>query len=294
MLKSIERSTAFVLFCVFTAACVGLEVYLCYSMIAMGFTVGKAVTGVLNLTVLYATWKAFLTVVSREPEDVISFSKLDRFSSDRYRLLEKDIHAGLDDYATRQYILTEILRFAEEFLHEWLPGSHFELSIFIDRDQPLLFAHFDSNHESTAKSMEIRERNSHWYLENKYEVTKLFSEPSSHPRIIYNTEDKKNSYFFSSDQRRKQLRSTMLWCIDLDAPCAIVVSSNARNAFQEADPEVVAFIKFIGNMSRFYLHERGFLYRIYELRPDLFPPEAIRSVDERHSSSARQSTSSRF
>ena len=294
MLKSIERSTAFVLFCIITTACVGFEVFLCYSTIAAGFTFGKAAIGVLNLAVLYATWKAFLAVASREQEDGISFSKLDRFSSDRYRLLEKDIHAGLDDYATRQYILTEILRFAEEFLHEWLPGSHFELSIFIDRDQPLLFAYFDSNHESIAGSMPNRELNAHWYLENKYEVTKLFSEPSAHPRIIHNTEDKKISYFFSSDQRRKQLKSTMLWCIDLDAPCAIVVSSNARNAFQDADPEVMAFIKFIGNMARFYLHERGFLYRIYELRPDLFPPASIRAVDDRQSSSTGQSASSRF
>jgi hypothetical protein len=273
VLKPIERSTAFVLCCVFTAACAGLEVFLCYSMIAMGFTVGKAVIGVLNLMVMFATWRAILRVVSKEPEHVISFSKLDLFSPDRYRLFEKDINAGLDDYTTRQYIVTEILKFAEEFLHEWLPGSHFELSIFVDRDQPLLFAYFDSNHESTVASMQHREHNSYWYLENKYEVTKLFNKPSSHPRIIQNTEDKKNRYYFSSDERRKQLRSTMLWCIDLNVHCAIVVSSDVKNAFQEADPEVVSFIKFIGNMTRFYLFERGFLYRIRELRPDLFPTD---------------------
>ena len=271
MLKSIERSTAFVLFCIVTTACAGLEVFLCYSMFAVGFTAGKAVIGVLNLAVMCATWKAFLSVVSREPEPVISFSKLQRFSSDRYSLLGKDISAGLDDYTTRQYIVTEILKFAEEFLHDWLPGTHFELSIFVDRDQPLLFAYFDSNHESTVGSMQHRERNSYWYLENKYEVTKLFNKPTSHPRIIQNTEDKKNRYFFSSDERRNQLRSTMLWCIDLNVHCAIVVSSNVKDAFQEADPEVVAFIQLIGNMARFYLFERGFLYRIRELRPDLFP-----------------------
>jgi hypothetical protein len=271
MLKSIERSTAFFLFCIVTTACAGLEVFLCYSMIAVGFTTCKAVIGVLNLAVMFATWKGFLRVVSREPENDISFRKLRHLSADRYSQSEKDISAGLDDYTTRQYIVTEILKFAEEFLHGWLPGTHFELSIFVDRDQPLLFAYFDSNHESTVGSMQHRERNSYWYLENKYEVTKLFNKPTSHPKIIQNTEDKKNRYFFSSDERRNQLRSTMLWCIDLNVHCAIVVSSNVRDAFQEADPEVVSFIQFIGNMARFYLFERGFLYRIRELRPDLFP-----------------------
>jgi len=274
VLKSMERSTIFILFCIFTCACVGIEVFLCYSMIASGFTTGKAVTGVLNLTIMYAAGRAFLRVVLKtflEPDDVISFSKLHRFASDRYRILDEDGRAGLDDYATRQHLITEVLRFAEESLREWLPGSHFELCIFVDRYQPLLFAYFDSNHESTARSMRHREQNSYWYLENNYEVTKLLSEPSSHPKIIQNTADKKSHYFFVSDQQRKQLRSTMLWCIDINTPCAIVVSSNAKNAFRESDPEVVSFIKFIGNMARFDLFERGFLYRIHDLRPDLFP-----------------------
>jgi hypothetical protein len=275
MLKPMERSTLFVLFCVLMTACVGLEVFVCYSTIAGGFTVGKAIAGVVNLAIMFAAGKAFLSAVSKEPDNVISFSKLIHFSSDRYRLLEKDIRAGLDDYTSRQQLVTEILKFAEEFLHEWLPGSHFELGIFIDRDQPLLFAYFDSNHEISVKSMEYREHNSYWYLENQYEVTKLFREPGPDPKIIQDTEDKKNHYFFRSAQRRKQLKSTMLWCIDIDIPCAIVVTSNVRNAFLEADPEVMSFIKFIGNMARFYLLERGFLYRIHELRPDLFPSSEV-------------------
>jgi len=274
MLKSMERSTVFVLFCIFTVACVGIEVFLCYSMIAGGFTAGKAVTGVLNLTIMYAAGKSFLKLVSKtflEPDNIISFSKLHRFASDRYRISEEDGRAQLDDYATRQHLVTEILRFAEESLREWLPGTHFELCVFVDRDRPLLFSYFDSNHESTARSMRHREENPNWYLDNDYEVTRLLREPSSHPIIISNTEDKRNSYTFTSSQQRKQLKSTMLWCIDLNTPCAIVVSSNAKNAFRDSDPEVVSFIKFVGSMVRFDLFERGFLRRIHQLRPELFP-----------------------
>jgi hypothetical protein len=121
--------------------------------------------------------------------------------------------------------------------------------------------------------MRHREQNPHWYLDNDYEVTKLLREPSTHPKIISSTEDKKNRYNFTSPQQRKQLKSTMLWCIDLNTPCAIVISSDAKNAFRDSDPEVVSFIKFVGNMARFDLFERGFLRRIHQLRPELFPAQ---------------------
>jgi hypothetical protein len=272
MLRSTERKTFFILFCSFTVACVLIEVFLCYSMIVRGFTAGKAVTGVLNGTIMFAAGKIFLKVVSKtflEPDDVLSFTKLHRFASDRCRILEEDTRAGLDVYATRQHLVTEILSFAEESLREWLPGTHFELCIFVDADQPLLFAYFDSNRQGAARSMQLREKNPYWYVENNYEVTKLLKEPTSHPKIIQNTADKRIGYFFASDQQRKQVKSTMLWCIDLKTPCAIVISSNARSAFRESDPE--SFIKFVGNMARFDLFERDFLPRIRELRPDLFP-----------------------
>lgn len=274
MLKSMERSTVFFLFCAFTIACVGVEVYLCYSMVARGFTAGKAVTGVLNLTIMFGAGKLFLKLVSRtflEPDNVISFSKLHRFASDRVRILGEDGVANQDDYAIRQRLITEVLRFAEESLREWLPGTHFELCVFVDSSQPLLFAYFDSNHDSIARSMKLREENPYWYLENNYEVTKLLKNPTSLPRIIPNTEDKKSRYYFASLQQRRQLKSTMLWCVDVKVPCAIVISSNAKNAFRESDPEVTAFIKFVGSMARFDLFDGGFIHQIHRLRPDLFP-----------------------
>lgn len=275
MLRPHERYTVFTLFCIFATACIALEGYLVYSMIAEGFTGGKAVTVVLNGSLLFAVGKVFLRVVSKtflEPDDVISFSKLHRFASDRCRILDEDGRAGIDDYASRQRLITELLGFAEESLHGWLPGSHFELCIFVDRDQPLLFAYFDSNHDSTARSMAQRRQNPYWYIEQKYEVTKVLLEPSSHPRIISNTEDKKSRYSFASPQQRQQLRSTMVWCIDVGSPCAIVVSSDSKNAFKESDPEITSFIKFVGTMARFDLFEGGFIHRIRDMRAELFRP----------------------
>jgi len=120
--------------------------------------------------------------------------------------------------------------------------------------------------------MSDRELNPYWYIEKNYEVTKLLTKPSSHPHIIQDTAAKKTQYAFVSAEQRKQLKSTMLWCLDVGTPCAIVVSSDAKNAFGESDPEVTSFVKFIGTMAHFDLFDRNFIHRVRTLRPDLFPP----------------------
>ena len=116
-----------------------------------------------------------------------------------------------------------------------------------------MFAYFDSNHDSQARSMGKRTQNPYWYIENKYEVTTLLAKPSSYPRIIHDTTVKKAQYSFASAQQREQLKSTMLCCLDVGTPCAVVVSSDAKNAFRESDPEVTSFVKFIGTMVHFDL-----------------------------------------
>jgi hypothetical protein len=273
MLNPRERSTVFTLFCLFTIAWVIFETYLGYSMVSGGFSWGKGITSAVNLSVMYATGKLFVKVLSKtflEPDSVISFTKLHHFASDRCRVLDHDVQAGLDDFAARQHLVTEILRFAEESLHGWLAGSHFEFCVFVDREQPLLFAYFDSNRATSARSMGLREQDPYWYVENKYEVLKVLANPTSHPVIIQDTESKKTHYSFTSPQQRKQLKSTMLWCIDVAAPCAIVVTSDAKNAFRDSDPEVTAFVKFVGNLARFDLLEDRFIHRMRDLRPQLF------------------------
>lgn len=276
MLKPYERSTLFVLLCIFAVICASIEAYLFYSMVANGITVGKGVTSVLNGSILFGAGRAFLKLLSKtflEPDAVVSFNKLHRFASDRCRVLDSDVAGDGDEYSNRQRLVTEILSFAESCLRGWVPGTHFELCVFIDPDQPLLFAYFDTNHDNVARSMRDREQNPHWYIENKYEVTKLLAKPSSHPLIIQDTAAKKVQYSFASEQQRKQLKSTVLWCFDVGTPCAIVVSSNARNAFRESDPEVTSFVKFVGTMAHFDLFDGGFIHRVRALKPDWFEPE---------------------
>ena len=155
-----------------------------------------------------------------------------------------------------------------------MPGSHFELCVFVDAEQPLLFSYFDSNHDSTARSMAERERGPIYYLERGYEVTKLLSSPTSHPRVLKDTHEASTQYVFTTAEQRKQLRSTFLLCLDITTPCALVVSSNEKNAFPETDPQIMSFLRFMGEAIRYDLFERGFIDRIRQMKPKLFLPEA--------------------
>jgi len=271
VLSTAKQSVLFYMLCAITVACVAFEGYLIYAMIATGFTAGKTVAGVANGGIMFASGKIFLQLLKNtllKPEKDISFGKLHRFASDRCRALNEIRQANLDDFVSRQRLLTEALAFAEESLRGWLPGSHFELCVFVDQDQPLLFAYFDSNGNHSARSMIDREKDHNWYVKKKYEVVKVLTNPSSHLFIINDTE--REDYSFTSKQQRKQLKSTMLWCFDLENPCAIVISSNSKEAFKTTDPEVESFVKFIGTLVRFDLLDHGFLPRIRDFKPSLF------------------------
>jgi len=52
-----------------------------------------------------------------------------------------------------------------------------------------------------------------------------------------------------------------------------VISSNEKCAFRNKDSEVVAFIRFVGELVHYDLSEGHFARNIRQLRPDLFPPE---------------------
>lgn len=60
--------------------------------------------------------------------------------------------------ADARALLTSTLRFAKETLQGCVPDLHFELCVFVDAEQRLLFRYFDAKHHSTARSMGERER----------------------------------------------------------------------------------------------------------------------------------------
>jgi hypothetical protein len=271
MLNTTERRVVFVLFCLFTVGCAVFEGYLVRAVVENGFTGAKSLGVVLAGGVLVGCGSLFLRLVSKTfLRGSITSDRLHRSSSERFRIIEDARRSGQDEYQTRMQLVTNTLKFAEECLRGWVPGSHFEFCVFVDQQQPYLFAYFDSNHDVNARSMKDREQNPYWYVEKGYEVTKLLKAPTSHPRVLQDTSDAKLKYVFTSGQQRKQLRSSILLCLDVATPCALVISSNEKKAFPESDPEVLSFVKYIGSLVRYDLFEGDFIREVRACKPALF------------------------
>jgi hypothetical protein len=197
--------------------------------------------------------------------------RLHRLATDRSGIIEDGRRSNRDVFETRKALVTSTLRFVEETLQGWVPGSHFELCVFVDAKEPLLFSYFDSNHDTVARSMSLREQNPIFYLEKGYEVTKVLSNPTSQPRVIGDTHDTKANYSFTTDEQRKQIRSSVLLSLDLGRPFALVVSSNVKGAFKESDAKLMSFVRYAGELIRSDLLDDGFVDEIRAMKPALFP-----------------------
>jgi hypothetical protein len=276
MLSILHRNILFVLFCFALVTVILLEVYIVWAMFEYGFSVGKGVIAALSSGVLAGCGVVFLKLLEANflKREILPMSRLHRQATERNSIVEHAQRGAQDKYETRRLLVTNTLRFAEETLRGWVSGSHFELCVFVDTEQPLLFGYFDSNHDSTARSMSERERNPAFYVEKGYEVTKLLRAPTSHPRVLKDTHDEGVGYVFTTPEQRKQLRSTFLLCLDIATPCALVVSSNEKHAFSETDSQILSFLRFVGEMVRYDLFEDGFIYRIRRTKPELFLPDA--------------------
>lgn len=272
MLNTKQRWIVFSLFCLFATACVALEVFIVWAVVQKGFSTSKTAATLVSGTVLALVGRSFWQLVTKTflHSTVMPSERLHRFMSERCALLENAQRSSQETYLTRQNLITNTLRFSEECLKGWVAGTHFELCVFVDEEQPLLFSYFDSNHDIVARSMREREQNPRFYIEKRYEVTKLLQAPTSQPRILRDTHDPKAKYVFTTKEQRKQLKSSILICMDVTRPCALVVSSNAKNAFDDSDSEVISFIKFVGESVRYDLLEGEFIAHIRELKPTLF------------------------
>lgn len=273
MLNPIQRWIIFGLFCLATMCFMALEAFLIWSMIDKGFSGGSTVAALLNTTVLGGLGFLFKKLVEDTfvKAELLPMGRLHRLATDRSGILEDGRRSNRDAFETRKALVTGTLRFVEETLQGWVPGSHFELCVFVDAREPLLFSYFDSNHDTVARSMALREQNPKFYLEKGYEVTKVLSNPTSQPRVIGDTHNIKASYSFTTEEQRKQIRSSVLLSLDLGRPFALVVSSNVKGAFKESDAKLMSFVRYAGELIRSDLLDDGFVDEIRAMKPALFP-----------------------
>jgi hypothetical protein len=274
MLAPLQRWIVFIVFCIATLVFLSLEAYLIWSVIDNGLTVGKGIGTLLNAGGLAGCGVLFHKLIEMNflNREILPMARLRGLASGRNVIIRRN---NQDIYGIRRELVTNVLRFAEETLRGWIPGSHLELCVFVDAEQPILFGYYDSNGDTTARSMSERARNPNFYTESGYEVTKLLRNPTSQPRILADTHDSKTGYVFTTSQQRTQLRSTLLLCLDLETPCALVISSNKENSLTDSDEKLISFIRYVGEMVRFDLFNQGFLCSIRTERPDLFVPVAL-------------------
>ncbi len=273
MLNPIQRWIIFGLFCFATVGLMSLEGFLIFAMIDKGFSGGSTVAALMNTTVLGGIGFLFKKLVEDTfvKTELLPMGRLHRLATDRSGIIEDGRRSNRDVFETRKALVTGTLRFVEETLQGWVPGSHFELCVFVDAKEPLLFSYFDSNHDTVARSMALREQNPTFYLEKGYEVTKVLSNPTSQPRVIGDTHQAKASYSFTTEEQRKQIRSSVLLSLDLGRPFALVVSSNVKGAFKESDAKLMSFIRYAGELIRSDLLNDGFVDEIRTRKPALFP-----------------------
>jgi hypothetical protein len=273
MLNYRDGRLIFWLMCLAIFVGIMIQLGMAVAFVAGGTLSSKLLGSILNGGIVAACIPTFRKLLEKHfiSKEILPFSRLHHYASDRSDTLRDTPIDSRNAFLLRQSLIAKTLRLAEETLHGWCPGSHFELCVFIDADQPLLFSYFDSKRDYIARSMAERARSPTFYLDKHYEVTKLLRNPTSHPKVIRDTYDKKANYFFVTPEQKKQVRSTFLLCIDINMPCALVITSDAKNAFSLTDDQQLSFIRFVADLVKYDLFEADFIRNIKYIRPDLFP-----------------------
>lgn len=219
--------------------------------------------------VLAGPGKTFLKIISRMFLDLgLTTNRLHELSSERSRIVAKAQGPQRDEYADTAALVENTLKFAESWLDGWVKGSHFELSVFVDKEKPLIFAYFDSNKDSNFRSANDRRKNPRYYRDAEYEVIKLLDTPTSVPYIVPDTTN--SPYVFVTKNQKKQIGSTIILYADVSVPCVLVVTSDKKKAFRDKDKEMILFLKYVAETVYYDIRQNNFSSRIRALRPELF------------------------
>jgi len=267
MLKPAERW----LFLIAFLCLVSFEAYQGFILAQAKFDLWNSIWILAMGILLVGPGKIFLKIISKLLLDLgVTTTRLHEFSSERSRLMGEMQKSNTDEYVAKAGLVTNTLKFSESWLNGWVKGSHFELSVFVDSEMPLLFAYFDSRKDAISRSAKARKANPNYYRESEYEVTRCFENPSSSPYIVSDT--KNSRYVFMSRNQKGQIGSTILLFANVDVPCVLVVTSDKKNAFSSKNKELILFVQFIAETVYSDIIQDDFVHRIRALRPELFTP----------------------
>ncbi len=141
-------------------------------------------------------------------------------------------------------LLRGALQRTERVLREMIGPYHFELSVFAHKKQPRIVAYYDSASHEQARSAAEWTRNRNYYRQRGYAVVELLDNPTADLRIIPDT--LRADYRHASDEQRKNIRSTVLYCFDVNRPAALVATCDRPRAFRRGYGSLEALLRTLG------------------------------------------------
>jgi len=143
-------------------------------------------------------------------------------------------------------LILATLELCETLLKKHLGNQHYEISIFENKEHPVISHYYDSNKQSTPRSQNDRTNNENYYRDKGYTVVSLLENPKNDILYISDTQNER-TYSFATDDQRKKLKSTLLYSFCLNHPRAIVITSNKKNAFSAKTPIIEEIVRLISN-----------------------------------------------
>lgn len=140
----------------------------------------------------------------------------------------------------------QVLIFVEKILCEEIGKHHYELSVFFDKDNPEIICYFDSNKNEIPRSSNERKRDPDYYKKRRYQVVELLLSPVTKPFIIRQTDVAGVNYSFVDEHQKKYIKSSLLYCFDIETPRALVITCDKPDAFRESDLKIITLITAAG------------------------------------------------
>ena len=275
MLRTHERFIIFSLFCLFLLGLFAVEIITILNMMNNDFNIWSTLfsfaLGIAGMGSILFLFKGMIRDNFMKPS-TLSSESIREYVAQRNIILDQH-KLNADQYDTCRQLVQNTLAFAEKALRGWIPGRHFELCVFVDKDNPLLFAYFDSQQRTVSRSFSKRAGNPNYYSEKEYEIVRLLQDHSSRVVVINDTLNSKQ-YHFATEAQKTQIKSTLLQCIDVSVPCGIVITSDIPKAFDEKNATFMSFFHSIAGLVRYDLFERDVAHHVREFRPDLFSQKA--------------------
>ena len=161
------------------------------------------------------------------------------------RRLEAVRLAPLKDYVrapTLESLILPVLKLAETVLRETLGNKHYELSVWSSPATPQIVSYFDSSNQMQPRTYAARRNDPLFYRHNNYKVIELLDRPDNEPQVIGRVSA--SSYSFLDESQKRRIKSTILFCFDVERPAALVVTSNDPEVFQSA-PAAIDLVRCI-------------------------------------------------